>query len=55
MLLDALDDMVISDAERSSLTWLAGLEARTVDSVAVVITHARQAIVHDGPLTDRSR
>ncbi len=43
VLLDALDGVVISDAERASLAWLAGFEASTVKNVAAVITRARQA------------
>lgn len=42
MLLDALDGVVISDAERASLTWLAGFEAHTVEPLAAVITRARE-------------
>ncbi len=42
MLLDALDGIPISDAERASLTWLAGFEASTVENVAAVITCARR-------------
>lgn len=37
-MLDALDGVAISSAERASLTWLAGFEA----SIAAVITRARQ-------------
>ena len=43
MLLDALDGVVISDAERASLAWLAGFEKSTVENVAAVIGRARQA------------
>jgi hypothetical protein len=38
VLLDALgrsDGVVISSAERSSLTWRAGFEASTVENIAV--------------------
>jgi hypothetical protein len=42
VLLDALGDVPISDAERRSLVWLAGFEAHTVENVAAVITRARQ-------------
>jgi hypothetical protein len=31
VLLDALDGVVISDAERASLTWLAGFKTHTVE------------------------
>jgi hypothetical protein len=34
LLLDALDSVVISSAERSSLTWLAGFEAAIVENIA---------------------
>lgn len=40
--LDALGGVVISSAERSSLTWLAGFEAATVENIAAVITRARR-------------
>ena len=42
VLLDALDGVVISDAERASLTWLAGFETHTVENIAEVITRARR-------------
>ncbi|MGB6161707.1 MAG: hypothetical protein WCF33_01380 [Pseudonocardiaceae bacterium] len=42
MLLDALDDVAISDGERASLAWLARFEAHTVANIAEVITRARQ-------------
>jgi hypothetical protein len=42
VLLDALDGVALSDAERASLAWLAGFEAHTVENVAAVITRARQ-------------
>jgi hypothetical protein len=43
VLLDALDGMVVSDAERASLTWLAGVSRRTtVENIAAVITRARR-------------
>jgi hypothetical protein len=38
----ALDGAVISDAEWSSLTWLAGFEARTWRKSPSVIIRARQ-------------
>ena len=41
VLLDALDGIPISDAERCSLTWLCGFEADTVENVAAVIRRAR--------------
>ena len=41
VLLDALDGIPISDAERRSLTWLCGFEADTVENVAAVIRRAR--------------
>ena len=41
VLLDALDDVPISDAERRSLTWLCGFEADTVENLAAVIRRAR--------------
>jgi hypothetical protein len=40
--LDALDDVVISSAERSSLTWLAGFEVPTAENIVAVITRARR-------------
>ncbi|MGH3802198.1 MAG: hypothetical protein ACRDRU_01945 [Pseudonocardiaceae bacterium] len=42
VLLDALSGVPLSDAERASLTWLAGFETHTVENVAAVITRARQ-------------
>jgi len=41
-LLDALDGVALSDAERASLAWLAGFEAHTVENIAEVIIRARQ-------------
>ena len=41
VLLDALDDVPISEAERRSLTWLCGFEAETVENIAAVIRRAR--------------
>ncbi|MGH3684080.1 MAG: hypothetical protein ACRDRU_28690 [Pseudonocardiaceae bacterium] len=41
-LLDALSGVPLSDAERASLTWLAGFEACTVENIAAVITRARR-------------
>jgi hypothetical protein len=35
--------VVISDAERASLTWLAGFETHTVENIATVITRARRS------------
>ncbi|MCA1708334.1 MAG: hypothetical protein LC808_35690 [Actinobacteria bacterium] len=43
LLLDALDGVPISDAERVSLTWLSGWELRTAQNIAAVITRARQS------------
>ncbi|MGH3709549.1 MAG: hypothetical protein ACRDRQ_15915 [Pseudonocardiaceae bacterium] len=40
MLLDALSGVPLSDAERASLTWLAGFETCTVENIAAVITPA---------------
>jgi hypothetical protein len=42
VLLDALDGMPISDAERRTLTWLAGFERHTVGNVAALITRVRR-------------
>ena len=42
VLLDALDGVVISDAERASLAWLAGFEKDTVENLAAVIGRARR-------------
>ena len=42
VLLDALDGVALSDAERRSLVWLAGFEAHTVENIAEVIISARQ-------------
>ena len=41
VLLDALDGIPISDAERRSLAWLCGFEADTVENLAAVIRRAR--------------
>jgi len=41
VLLDALDDVPMSEAERRSLTWLCGFEADTVENIAAVIRRAR--------------
>lgn len=41
VLFDALAGVVISDAERSSLSWLAGFETHTVVNIAAVISRAR--------------
>lgn len=43
VLLDALDGVVISDAERRSLTWLAGWERHTIENLAAMIRRARPA------------
>ena len=43
LLLDALDGVPITDAERASLTWLSGWELRTAQNIAAVITRARQS------------
>ena len=40
-LLDALDGVPVSDAERRTLTWLCGFEAHTVEHLAAVIRRAR--------------
>ena len=40
-LLDALDDVPISDAQRRTLAWLCGFEAHTVDHLAAVIEQAQ--------------
>ncbi|HWR47593.1 MAG TPA: hypothetical protein VN327_08295 [Pseudonocardiaceae bacterium] len=34
VLLDALDGVTLSNAERASLTWLAGFERRTVENTS---------------------
>jgi hypothetical protein len=41
-LFDALDGVVISDAEHASLTWWPGFEVHTVENLAAVITRARR-------------
>jgi len=41
VLLDALDGVPISEAERRSLAWLCGFEADTVENLAAVIRRAR--------------
>jgi hypothetical protein len=41
VLLAALEGVPISDAERRTLTWLAGFELHTVGTVAALITRAR--------------
>ncbi len=43
VLLDALEGVAISDAERWSRTWLCGFEAHTVEHLAAVIRRARRA------------
>ena len=42
MLLDALGGVVISDAERAPLAWLAGFEKATVENIAAVIDRTRR-------------
>jgi hypothetical protein len=42
VLLDALDGIALSSAERASLAWLTGFETSTVENLAAVITRARQ-------------
>jgi hypothetical protein len=42
VLLDALDGLPTSDAERRSLVLLAGFEAHTVQNIAATISRARQ-------------
>ena len=41
VLLDALDGVPITEAERRSLAWLCGFEADTVENLAAVIRRAR--------------
>ena len=41
VLLDALDGVPISDAERRSLAWLCGFEADTVENLAAVIRRTK--------------
>ncbi|MGH4013300.1 MAG: hypothetical protein ACRDSL_05080 [Pseudonocardiaceae bacterium] len=43
MLLDALDGVTITDAERRALYWLSGWEKHTTENLAALITRARQA------------
>jgi len=40
-LLDALDGVPVSDAERRTLAWVCGFEAHTVEHLAAVIRRAR--------------
>ena len=42
-LLDALDGIPVSDAERACLAWVCGFEAHTVEHLAAVIRRARRA------------
>jgi hypothetical protein len=42
-LLDALDGVPVSDAERACLAWVCGFEAHTVEHLAAVIRRARRA------------
>jgi len=56
VLLDALEGVPVTDAERRTLTWLAGFERHTVDNVAALITCVRRT--HPGSQarsTDRIR
>ncbi len=41
ILLDALDGVELTDAERSTLEWLASWEPHTVTNIAALITRAR--------------
>ena len=41
VLLDALDGVPITEAERRSLAWLCGFEVDTVENLAAVIRRAR--------------
>ncbi|MGH4017562.1 MAG: hypothetical protein ACRDSL_27300 [Pseudonocardiaceae bacterium] len=43
-LLDALDGVTITDAERRTLAWLSGWERHTVDNLAALIRRARAAV-----------
>jgi len=51
LLLDALDGVPVSDAQRRSLEWLSGRELRTVQNIAAVITRAQQS----GPVRTATR
>jgi len=42
-LLDALDGIPVSDAERRTLAWVCGFETHTVEHLAAVIRRARRA------------
>jgi len=42
-LLDALDGIPVSDAERRTLAWVCGFEAHTVEHLAAVIHRASRA------------
>ena len=54
-LLDALDGVPLTDAERRSLAWLCGFEAATVENVAAVIHRikARSAVLAQRASTAR--
>ncbi|HEX2301419.1 MAG TPA: hypothetical protein VHH34_23455 [Pseudonocardiaceae bacterium] len=41
LLLDAVGDVPISDAERRTLAWLSGWERDTVENVAALISRAQ--------------
>lgn len=43
-LLDALDGVPSTDAERRQLNWLCGFDAHTVEAIAAVIQRARGRI-----------
>ena len=43
VLLDAVGDLPLSDAERRTLYWLSGWEQDTVENIAAVIRRARAA------------
>ena len=42
-LLDVLDGVPVSDAERACLAWVCGFEGHTVEHLAAVISRARRA------------
>ncbi len=42
-LLDVLDGVPVSDAERRTLAWVCGFEGHTVEHLAAVIRRARRA------------
>jgi hypothetical protein len=41
LLLDALEGVELTDAERRTLEWLAGWDDQTVSNIAAMITRAR--------------